>query len=100
MFVEQILNADLTQCIPWQQIKGNPSKGVQPKWYNEVVKEVNKKRNELQFSGATNPFNTLRWLDESEIKRYQTITTKNEADLIYGIVSRIPKKKNPSLLVM
>ncbi|RHZ50283.1 hypothetical protein Glove_502g39 [Diversispora epigaea] len=93
MFLEQLMNASLTQCIPWQQVKGRPSKGVQPKWYNEVVDEYNKRKKELRFQDEINPFNTLRKIGANEIKRFQTIVTKKESDLIYGLVSRNPKKR-------
>ncbi|RHZ63149.1 hypothetical protein Glove_332g50 [Diversispora epigaea] len=93
MFLEQLMNASLTQCIPWQQVKGRPSKGVQPKWYNEVVDEYNKRKEELRFQDKINPFNTLRKIGANEIKRFQTIVTKKESDLIYGLVSRNPKKR-------
>ncbi|RHZ81198.1 hypothetical protein Glove_123g91 [Diversispora epigaea] len=93
MFLEQLMNADLTQCIPWQQINGRPSKGVQPRWYKEVVEEFHKKKNELAFQDVINPFNTLRRVNENEIKRFQTIVTKKETDIIYGLVSRNPKNK-------
>ncbi|RHZ56496.1 hypothetical protein Glove_401g2 [Diversispora epigaea] len=100
MFLEQLLNADLTQSITWQQIRGRPAKGVQPEWYAEVIKNFNKKKSNLYPPQAINPFNTLQEIHSNTAKRFQMVVTKAETELIYGTISRIPKKKESSSLVI
>ncbi|RHZ87399.1 hypothetical protein Glove_36g11 [Diversispora epigaea] len=100
MFLEQLLNADLTQNIPWQQIGGSSSTGVQLRWYEEVIEEYKQKKEGLYTQEKINPFNTLREINMNEIKRFQMVVTQKESKLIYGAISRIPKGKERSSLVI
>ncbi|RHZ86915.1 hypothetical protein Glove_42g82 [Diversispora epigaea] len=94
MFLEQLLNATLTQAIPWQQIGGRAKVGAQPRWYTEVIEKFNGSEKNLYSEQMVNPFNTVLPIIHEDIQRHQMIVAKKNSEILLGLISRKPKERD------
>ncbi|RHZ46636.1 hypothetical protein Glove_610g14 [Diversispora epigaea] len=90
IFLEQLLNPDLSQAIPWQQIGGMPTTGKQPKWYQK----------ELYPTGTLNPFNIMHKIEYGNLQRFQMVVAKKGTNLIFETISRNSKPETMPQIVI
>ncbi|RHZ76776.1 hypothetical protein Glove_193g37 [Diversispora epigaea] len=75
----KVFDTELESMSDHNVIRGKPARGREPRWYEEIKREITNRGINLYREADINPFNTLFNITHEELKRRQLIITSKDS---------------------
>ncbi|CAG8698445.1 988_t:CDS:2 [Dentiscutata erythropus] len=97
LFIEQLINADMTKTLKWLNIDQVKPTSIIPYWFNEVCAEINTRWEEITQSADVNPFNRTQPIAPEIIKKQLMVATSSKNQVLIGRVYKNPRKLDTTI---
>jgi ribonuclease HI len=97
MFIEQLLNANMTKTLEWLRIDQINPTSIKPQWFKEVCEEVECRWEEIQQNNITNPFNRINRLAPETIEKTKLVSINSNTQILMGRVYKNPKEGSSAI---
>src|SRR4051812_14798447 len=99
LFIEQMINANMTKTLEWLNIDQEKPTSTIPNWFKELKEEINNRWEEITRSSDLNPYNRIQQVAPEIVKKQLMVTVDSDTQILMGRVYKNPSETNTSVLI-
>jgi hypothetical protein len=82
LFIEQVINANMTKTLEWLNIDQEKPTSIVPHWFTELCKEINNRWEEVASSSDINPYNRIQPVAPEIVKKQLMVTINSDTQVL------------------